>query len=102
MNGRTNRNRGFGFEREIVNEAKARGLEAERAYGSNGRALGCVEQVDCVVAGCRIQAKRKRKLAAYLEIPDGCDAVVFREDRGKTFALIPWETLLSILEERGF
>jgi hypothetical protein len=98
MSGKTNRRRGFGFEREIVNDARKRGMNAERAWGSNGKALGCAEEVDCLIEGCLIQAKRRRALPAYLQIPEGCDAVVFRQDRGETLALIPWETLLSVLK----
>lgn len=90
--------KGNGFEREIVNAAKAKGLNAERAYASNGRALGQSEEVDCIVEGCRIQAKRRKALPAYLQIPDGCDAVVFRQDRGPSLALITLPALLDKLE----
>ena len=90
--------KGTNFERELVNEAKRRGLVAERAYASNGRALGETEQVDVVVQGMRIQAKRRKSLAAYLQIPPGVDAVVFREDRGDTYVLLRWEDLLDKLE----
>jgi Holliday junction resolvase len=103
MNGRSPKRKGSAFERELVNEAKARGFEAERAYGSNGRALGESEEVDLVVQGCRIQAKRRATLASYLQIPEGADAVVFRQDRGPTLALIPWDTLLTLIERNdGF
>lgn len=90
--------KGNAFEREIVNEAKARGMNAERAYASNGRALGQSEDVDCVVEGCRIQAKRRKVIPAYLQIPEGCDAVVFRQDRGPSLALIHLSTLLDKIE----
>ena len=90
--------KGNGFEREIVNIARERGLTAERAYASNGKALGESEQVDVVIQGCRIQAKRRKCLPAYLQIPEGCDAVVFRQDRGEPLALVPLETLLTLIE----
>jgi Holliday junction resolvase len=93
-----NRNRGFGFEREVVNKAREEGLEAERAWGSNGKSLGETEGVDCLVAGLRVQCKRRKKLASYLRLPEGCDAVVFREDRGATLAMIPLETLFQLLQ----
>lgn len=101
MNGRASKNKGSEFERELVNQAKERGLDAERAYASNGRALGEVEAVDLMVNGCRIQAKRRKALASFLQIPEGADAVVFRQDRGPTLALIPWSTLLELIWE-GF
>ncbi len=89
--------KGVIFERELVNEAKKRGLIAERAYASNGKSLGETEQVDLVIQGMRIQAKRRKSLAAYLKIPAGADAVVFREDRGDTFVLMRWGDLLDKL-----
>lgn len=100
--GRTNRNRGFGFEREIVNDAKRRGLDAERAFGSNGRALAEAESVDVKVQGCRVQAKRRKTLPAYLQIPDGCDVVMFRQDRGKTLVLMDYEDFMEQLQDHGW
>lgn len=91
--------KGNNFELELVHEATKRGLIAERAYASNGKALGEVEQVDVLVQGMRIQAKRRKSLAAYLRIPKGVDAVVFREDRGETYVLLRWSDLLDKLEE---
>jgi Holliday junction resolvase len=89
--------KGAGFERELVNEAKALGLDAKRAWGSNGEALGEACTVDLVVSGMRVQAKRRRALPNYLEIPDCCDAVVFREDRGETLVLMRWGDVLARL-----
>ena len=90
--------KGTTYERELVNEARARGLEADRAWGSNGEALGEASTVDVVVSGMRMQAKRRASVANYLGIPDGCDAVVFRQDRGPTLVLMRWEDLLDKLE----
>lgn len=94
--------KGTGFERELVNEATAAGLVAERAYASNGRALGCAEVVDLAVAGMRLQAKRRRKLAKDYRVPEGADGTVFREDHGETFVLIRWTDLLDKLKEGGW
>ena len=91
--------KGNEFEREIVNSARARGLIAERAYASNGRALGESEAVDVVVNGLRIQAKRRAKLPKYLQIPDGADAVVVRQDRGETLVLLRWDDVMDKLGE---
>jgi len=95
-----NRNRGFGFEREIVNDAKAVGLDAVRAYASNGKSLGCAETVDLKIEDVRVQAKRRKKLASYLEIPDGADAVAFRQDRGDTLVMIRLPYFLELLASR--
>lgn len=82
-----------------MNEAKERGITAERAYASNGRALGCSEEVDLIVNGCRVQAKRRKKIAKDFRVPDGADVVAFREDKGETFVLMRWNDFLDIVEE---
>jgi Holliday junction resolvase len=89
--------KGNDLERSLVNQAKEFGLSSERAYASNGKALGCTEQVDLKVENVRIQAKRRKKVADYLQIPDGADAVVFRQDRGDSLALIRYEYLLELI-----
>lgn len=82
-----------------MNEAKERGITAERAYASNGRALGCSEEVDLLINGCRVQAKRRKKIAKDFRVPDGADVVAFREDKGETFVLMRWNDFLDIVEE---
>lgn len=94
--------KGNAFERELVNDARSRGIEAERAYASNGKALGCAESVDLVVAGCRVQAKRRKALPAYLKVPEGADVVCFREDRGQTWALLKWDDLRDMIAKIGW
>ena len=93
--------KGTGYERELVNQAIARGLIAERAYASNGRALGESEEVDLLVSGCRVQAKRRKTLAAYLCPTEGVDAVAFRQDRGETLVLVRWDDLLTLIDQAG-
>lgn len=87
------------LERALVNEARAQGLYAERARGSDGRALGEVKEVDVLIHGMRLQAKMRKKLAAYLHLDDGVDGVVFRQDRGETLVLLRWNDLLDKLKE---
>ena len=82
------RDKGNRFERELVNHFIAHGIDAKRAYGSNGEALGCHATVDVVAGGKRLQAKRKAKIAAWLKVTEHQDAVVVREDRGETYVVI--------------
>lgn len=100
-----NKVRGNTLEREIVHVAKKKGLEARRAWGSDGRSLGCGEGVDNLVAGKKIQAKREKVLAksvkkklAYLRPEGECDAVVFREDRGEMFVLLRADDYFELLQ----
>lgn len=92
--------KGNGFEREIVKLAEQAGLDAKRAWGSNGLSLGFTEDVDCIVAGLRVQAKRRKKLADYLKPSINVDVQVFREDRGEPLALLRYTDLLEILAGR--
>ena len=83
-----NKARGNQLEREIVKMAQEQGLEAQRAWGSDGRSMGLDEAVDCVVEGYEIQAKRRKKIADFLKIPDCCQMVVFREDGRKNHRVL--------------
>ena len=104
----SSKRKGNRFEREIVREAEAKGLEAERAYASNGQSLGEVKACDVLVRGrdddvldaLRIQAKRRKSHAQYLHPPDGTDAVVLREDREEALAIVPLGLLLDLLTVR--
>jgi len=95
-------------EREIVKAAEAAGLEAERAYASNGQSLGEVKECDVLVRGrdddvldaLRIQAKRRKTIASYLEPPEGTDCVVVREDRDENLAVVPLKMLFRLLSKR--
>lgn len=90
--------KGNGFERELVNHALESGLHAKRAYASNGESLGFHCEVDLVVAGKKIQAKRRKALPAYLVPSDNVDAVVFRPDRGDTLVLLNWFDYLDLIK----
>jgi len=96
-----NKQRGNELEREVVAAFLAQGMTAERAWGSNGRALGEAETVDVVGQGCKIQCKRRKRLPAYLALPEACDAVAFRQDRGPIMCLIPLATLVQLIESAG-
>jgi len=100
-----NKIRGNNLEREIVNSAKEVGLSAKRAYASDGRSLGKSEVVDVLVEDITIQAKRRKKIAAWLypeNHGDDVDAVVTRMDRMQPLAVIPlseWLRLIKIEKE---
>lgn len=96
MGAKRNKARGFEFERELVNKAKEVGLSAQRAWGSNGRSLGCAETVDCLIDGVRVQAKRRKSIADYLKPPEGADIVAVREERQQPYVVIPFEEWLRL------
>ena len=84
--------KGNRFERLIVDKAKSYGVGAERAWGSNGRALGMHEEVDVLLEGdLRIQAKCRKKIAEWLKPSEVVDAVVVKEDRGETYIILRYD-----------
>ena len=81
--------KGNTFEREVVRLFESFEIECKRAWGSNGQSLGLHEEVDCLAEGdLRIQAKRRKKIAEWLKPSVYVDAVVVREDRGKSYIII--------------
>ena len=93
--------KGNAFERELVQLFRHAGVIAERAYASNGRALGQAEGVDVSAGGLRIQAKRRARLPAWLRLPEGCDCVIVREDNGRALVVFPAEELADLLARAG-
>jgi len=93
--------KGATFELELVRELQERGIEAEKAWGSNGKALGESEGVDLVFnwenERWRVQAKRRAKIPEYVKPPEGADIVMMREDRGETLVVIPLRDFLDLL-----
>lgn len=89
--------KGNTYESELVKQAIAKGLESKRAWGSNGQSLGFAAEVDLLIGNQKIQAKRRKKLPNYLQIPDSCDAVICREDRGKSLVIIHYEQYLEMI-----
>lgn len=94
--------KGNTFEREVVDLAKQMGLEAERAWGSNGQSLGETADVDVRVAGLRGQAKRRKAFPKWFKeviLPDETvDFQVIREDRMKPgFVIIRLDRFFHIL-----
>jgi len=94
-----NKVKGNSYEYEIRNQAKELGLEAIRAFASNGKSLGKCEAVDVMIEGVTIQAKRRKVLANYMQIPEGVDIVVMRQDRGESLAVVPFKKILELIKD---
>jgi Holliday junction resolvase len=92
--------KGNRFERLIVEKAKSYGVGAERAWGSNGRALGMHEEVDVLLEGhLRIQAKCRKNIAKWLKPSEEVDAVVVKENRGETYIILRYDEFLEDYEK---
>lgn len=109
-----NKVRGNQLEREVVKRFQKNNLEAARAWGSNGQALGHHEEVDVLLKYSRpervvdnglkqgtdleelkIQCKRKKKLPDWLGFTEHVDAVVTREDRGETYIMFKLDDFIK-------
>ena len=91
--------KGNRFEREIVKIAKNRGFESQRAWGSNGQALGMHEEVDLTLGKnpkMKIQAKCRKSIASYLIPTEHVDAVVCKEDRGEPLIIMRFSDWLDM------
>lgn len=90
--------KGNGFEREIVEEFKSNGIEARRAWGSNGNALGMHEEVDVLTSSpeLKIQCKRTKKIPNKWGLTEHVNAAVYREDRGESFILFRLKEFISM------
>lgn len=96
--------KGDHFERELVKAFREAGLQAERAWGSDGRTLvtdageACTSDVDILVEGTlRIQAKRRKALASWAKPPAGAHVTVIREDRGEAMMVMPLRLAVRML-----
>lgn len=93
--------KGNRLERKIVDTFEEAGFDAERAYGSNGWALGEAPTVDNVAhfydQKMCIQAKARKQLPAYIKPPVGADATIIKEDRGDMLIVMNLEYFLSLV-----
>lgn len=89
--------KGNAYERELVKKAIEFGLQAKRAWGSNGLSLGMHEGVDLVIEGIKVQAKRRAKIAEYMIPDDDVDVQVIRMDRGQSYAVLRYDDYLSLI-----
>ena len=109
MEGRTTRvthpskTKGNAYERELVNQAKDSGLPMRSVLTpATASRLGECEEVDVLVGGRRVQAKRRKKLPASLttgdyRLSEGVDAVVARGDGGDSIVILRWWDYLDLL-----
>tara|TARA_Y100000593_G_scaffold94992_1_gene197927 strand:+ start:11022 stop:11351 length:330 start_codon:yes stop_codon:yes gene_type:complete len=80
--------KGYGYERELVSALKEFGCTSvQRAFGSDGRAMGEAADIDIKAEindiVLKVQAKRRKSLPKYLQ-PGNANVVAVREDRGNT------------------
>ena len=92
-----NKARGNRLERLVVNQAKELGIEAIRAYASNGMSLGEAEDVDVKIDGLKGQCKMRKKIASFMKPPESCDIALIKEDREETLVVIRYPDFLQMI-----
>ena len=94
------KDKGNRFERLVVNITKDEGIPAKRAYGSNGQALGCHEEVDVLINNkIKVQCKTRKKIANWILPSEHVDIQVIKEDRGIPYAVLPYDDYLELIKE---
>lgn len=92
-----NKARGTTFERRVVSKAQEAGKKSERMWGSDGRSRGYTKDVDLTIDSKKLQAKKRKRLPGYLQVPEGCDAVVFSQDYGEILVLVKFDEYLNLI-----
>jgi Holliday junction resolvase len=93
------KNKGNRFERLVVNITKDEGIPAKRAYGSNGEALGCHEEVDVLINNTiKVQCKTRKKIASWMIPSKHVDIQVIKENRGIPYAVLPYDDYLELIK----
>lgn len=92
-------------EKKVVDMLKASGIEdAQRAWGSNGRAMGQHEEVDVLANGCRIQVKARKALPAIIRdaLTEHVDAAVLYQDRTDPVVVLRMDDFVQIVQSGYF
>jgi len=93
--------KGNRIEREVVNIFKENGYECQRAWGSNGRAMGEHEEVDvkAIIKNKKftIQVKGRKAIADYLKPnTEIVNAQVLKEDRKQPYIVMVLQDFLNL------
>ena len=92
--------KGNRFERECVNLAKEYGLEAKRAWGSDGRSLGLHPEVDITIEEYTVQCKVRKRIAEWLKPSEQIGDLhlqLVKESRGEIYAILPMTQLIEMI-----
>ncbi len=100
--GKFSRDKGANFEREVVNEAIAMGLDAKRVplSGATSFAKGDVTIVPGFASQpWTFELKRRKALPGWLSEALGDNAgLILRADRHDAVAVIPLRTMLELMQ----
>jgi Holliday junction resolvase len=89
--------KGSQYEREIVEIFKENNVDAERAWGSNGKSFGEHEEVDVKAGGLKLQLKRRKKIPQWIGLTEVVDAAILREDRGENYIILKLQDFIDLV-----
>ena len=92
-------------EVKIVKFLQDAGVEAKRAWGSNGRSFGMHEEVDVLALGnCKIQVKARKALPAIIRdaLTEHVDVAVLMQDRTTPVVVMRLDDFAEILKNYGW
>ena len=96
-----NKIKGNRFEYMVRDMFIDKGIEAKRAYASDGRSLGLTEDVDVLAIHndikYPIQCKIRKRISNVVKPNDNVFAQVIREDRGEPLAVLKLEKLIDLI-----
>ena len=93
--------KGNRFESEIVKAVELHEVKCVRAWGSNGKALGCHEEVDILIDDeIKVQAKCRKALPNWIRPSENVDVQIIKEDRGKMYVVQELNDWLVNLKEK--
>lgn len=89
--------KGNTFERFVVNKAKEYGIEAKRAYASNGESLGLHAEVDVYfpVLDMKAQLKRYKRIGNNVKPNKNVDVQIIKQDRDEAYIVFRLEDWLK-------
>lgn len=92
MGGRSSKDKGTGYEREILKKFASREIISERTWGSNGASRGLHKEVDIVLSPQYRweseeygQAKRPKSIPIYIKPPEGVCFLLYCKRRKRKF-----------------
>ena len=90
--------KGNRFERLCVELAKSEGLDAQRAWGSDGRSMGEHSEVDIKIESYKAQCKTRKRIAKWLKPGKEVDVQLVKEDYGEVFEILTLEKWLEMVK----
>ena len=91
------------YEWQLVQIFKDAGMKAQRAWNSAGKALGKDHECDVLVEykgkEYQIQAKRRKKISAFLTPSDKIDFHIMKGDREPDIVAMSIPTLIRLLKD---